>query len=191
MRPQSKLSAEEGRLLLGIARLAIDAEIGGRPPAEARDEDLPAVCRERRGVFVTLTVAGGLRGCIGHIVAQGPLVEGVRANALHAAFRDPRFLPLSRAEWGKVEIEVSILSEPQPLKYSGSRDLLEKLQPGKDGVIVKKEFRQATFLPQVWEQLPDKKDFLTQLCLKAGLEADAWQKGGLEVSTYQVQAFEE
>jgi AmmeMemoRadiSam system protein A len=119
------------------------------------------------------------------------LIEGIRINAINAAFRDPRFRPLSRKEWEKVKIEISILTEPKPLPYKDADDLLNKIQPGVDGVIIKKGFHQATFLPQVWEQLPAKKDFLTHLCLKAGLDTDAWEKEKLEISTYQVQAFEE
>ena len=94
-------------------------------------------------------------------------------------------------EWERIKIEVSILTDPKPLDYSDADDLLNKLRPGIDGVIIKKGFSQATFLPQVWEQLPDKKEFLTHLCLKAGLDGSEWKRAELEVSTYQVQAFEE
>ena len=146
---------------------------------------------ERRGTFVTLTMDGALRGCIGHIIPQESLIEGVRENAINAAFRDPRFRPLSRQEWEKTKIEVSILTEPKSLAYADGEDLLKKLRPGVDGVILKKGYRQATFLPQVWDQLPDKKEFLTHLCLKAGLDGHAWKKDKLEVLVYQVQAFHE
>ena len=112
-------------------------------------------------------------------------------NAINAAFRDPRFSPLAKDEWGKVKIEISILSKPQPCPYTDTTDLLNKLRPGRDGVIIKKGHSQATFLPQVWDQLPDQKEFLTHLCSKAGLDGNAWQRDRLEVSTYQVQAFEE
>ena len=88
-------------------------------------------------------------------------------------------------------MEISILTDPKPLIYSDAEDLLKKLRSGIDGVILKKGYRQSTFLPQVWEQLPEKEDFLNHLCLKAGLDRNAWRKGDLEVSTYQVQAFEE
>jgi AmmeMemoRadiSam system protein A len=119
------------------------------------------------------------------------LIEGVRQNSINAAFKDPRFPPLSRDEFDRIKIEVSVLTEPVPLEHAGGSDLLEKLQPGLDGVIIRKGGRQATFLPQVWEQLPDKEKFLSHLCLKAGLPGDAWMGGDLEVSTYRVQAFEE
>ena len=142
-------------------------------------------------MFVTLHKKGRLRGCIGYLEAREPVVEAVKDNALNAAFRDPRFSPVMPSELPDLDIEVSVLTEPRPLQYAGVRDLLEKLRPGVDGVIIRKGFSSATFLPQVWEQLPDGREFLGQLCLKAGLPADAWMRGDLEVLTYQVQCFEE
>ncbi|MGE5838860.1 MAG: AmmeMemoRadiSam system protein A, partial [Deltaproteobacteria bacterium] len=132
-----------------------------------------------------------LRGCIGHIIPQESLIEGVKVNAMNAAFRDPRFRPLSKPEFDKIKVEVSILTTPKPLAYTDADDLLAKLKPGTDGLIIRQGYHQATFLPQVWDQLPDKKDFLSHLCQKAGLAGDAWLFDKLEVHTYQVQAFEE
>jgi len=146
---------------------------------------------ERRGTFVTLTINDNLRGCIGHIIPQETLLEGIKENAINAAFKDPRFNPLSKKEWDNVKVEISILTDPKPLEYSDAEDLLKKIRPDVDGVIIKKGYYQATFLPQVWEQLPDKKEFFTHLCLKAGMDGNEWKKGNLEVYTYQVQAFEE
>ena len=191
MTEKDKLSEEEGKSLLEAARKAIENQLYGRKKANDSDADFPAKFHERRGTFVTLTIHGNLRGCIGHIVPQESLIEGIRVNAINAAFRDPRFRPVSRKEWENVNIEVSILSEPKALSYTDSNDLLRKLRPGTDGLILKKGYCQATFLPQVWEQLPEKQDFLSHLCLKAGLDGDAWKEGDLEVSTYRVQAFEE
>ena len=185
------LTEEQGQYLVKVARKTIENALLGRGEKETEDKNLPAVFHERRGTFVTLTEDGNLRGCIGHIIPRESIIEGVRINAINAAFRDPRFRPLSPDELDKIKIEVSILTEPKPLKYKDAQDLLNKLRPGIDGVIIKKGFHEATFLPQVWEQLPRKEDFLTHLCLKAGLDADAWRRGDLEVSTYQVQAFEE
>jgi AmmeMemoRadiSam system protein A len=184
------LTEAEGKYLLCVARETIDKELKGEEPKWS-DADLAEKFNERRGTFVTLTIRGRLRGCIGHIVPQEPLIEGVRVNAINAAFKDPRFSPLGLDEWKNVKIEVSILTEPNPLKYENADDLLKKIRPEIDGIILKKGFRQATFLPQVWEQLPNKEDFLKHLCLKAGLPSHAWLKGDLEISTYQVQAFEE
>jgi AmmeMemoRadiSam system protein A len=191
MAEKDRLTEEEGRCLLSVARQTIHQRLFSSERQELADSQVSSKFSEKRGTFVTLTIDGGLRGCIGHIIPQESLLEGIRINAINAAFQDPRFRPLSRKEWERVKIEISILTEPKSLPYSDAEDLLDKLRPGIDGVIIKKGFHQATFLPQVWEQLPDKKEFLTHLCMKAGLERDAWKKEKLEVSTYQVQAFEE
>jgi AmmeMemoRadiSam system protein A len=185
------LDEADRKTLLQTARSVIADKLSGSGGGAGDTADGSPQLQEPRGTFVTLTKNGSLRGCIGHLAAREPLIEGVRQNAVNAAFKDPRFPPLSRDELDRVKIEVSVLTEPVPLEHRGGRDLLEKLQPGVDGVIIKKGGRQATFLPQVWEQLPDKEQFLSHLCLKAGLPADAWSSGDLEVSTYRVEAFEE
>jgi AmmeMemoRadiSam system protein A len=186
-----QLTEEEGRNLLRVARETIHEALFGEEGGRSAEPDASPKFTERRGTFVTLTINRGLRGCIGHIIPQETLIEGVRVNALNAAFRDPRFRPLSKSEFNRIKIEVSILTEPKPLAYSDAADLVQKLTPGRDGLIIKKGFLQATFLPQVWEQLPDKKTFLTHLCMKAGLAGNAWENEKLEVFTYQVQAFHE
>ena len=191
MTERTMLTEEEGRILLGLARKTIENALFDEKGDVKEAAQWPAIFNEKRGTFVTLTIGGSLRGCIGHIEPHEPLVEGIRVNAVNAAFRDPRFTPLTKEEFKRVAIEISILTEPQPLHYSDADDLLKKIRPGIDGVILKKGFHQATFLPQVWEQLPKKKDFLRHLCMKAGLAADEWQSGDLNISTYQVQAFEE
>jgi len=191
MSQADKLTEEEGKHLVETARKTIQQALFNPKDRSEPDSASSPKFQERRGTFVTLTIDGALRGCIGHIIAQESLIEGVRVNAMNAAFRDPRFRPLSRSEFEKIKVEVSILTEPRPLPYSDSNDLLSKLRPGTDGLIIRKGYHQATFLPQVWEQLPSKKDFLTHLCLKAGLAGDAWAYDKLEVHTYQVQAFEE
>jgi AmmeMemoRadiSam system protein A len=191
MSEKGDLTETQGKQLLSEARKTISDRLSGKTDPSSETKDLPAVFNEKRGTFVTLTTHGNLRGCIGHIIPREPLIEGIRQNAVNAAFRDPRFAPLTQNEWKDVHIEISILTEPKSLAYTDGQDLLDKLRPGVDGVIIKKGFHQSTFLPQVWEQLPDKKAFLNHLCLKAGLDGNAWQKGDLEVSTYQVQAFEE
>jgi AmmeMemoRadiSam system protein A len=119
------------------------------------------------------------------------VLNGVRENAVNAAFHDPRFHPLRESEVGRTRIEVSILTEPKPLVFHDGRDLAGKLRVHVDGVIVRKGYAAATFLPQVWEQLPAPEDFLSHLCRKAGLPPDAWNRPGLKVSIYQVQYFEE
>jgi AmmeMemoRadiSam system protein A len=191
MADSEKLSDKEGEYLLGLARKTIEQELSGKKTSDQGEGLESPRFAERRGTFVTLTMNKNLRGCIGHIIPQESLLDGIRENAINAAFKDPRFNPLSLREWPNVKIEISILTDPAPLAYSDADDLLKKIRPDIDGVIIKKGFYQSTFLPQVWEQLPDKKEFFTHLCLKAGMDGNEWRKGKLEVYTYQVQAFEE
>jgi AmmeMemoRadiSam system protein A len=193
--PPLELTPEQGQALLRLARLTI-AEKLGRPPERSEKESLKLALKnpalERlAGVFVTLNLKKRLRGCIGTLHPIEPMVEGVRGNALNAAFHDPRFEPLAAHELGQVKIEVSVLSPPRPLSYTGPEDLLSKLKPHAHGVIIRSGHTRATFLPQVWEQLPKPEDFLGHLCQKAGLPKEEWRRGRLEVSTYQVQCFEE
>jgi AmmeMemoRadiSam system protein A len=190
MAEKDELSPEEGKYLLKLARDTIEEELFNKD-ARQDEPDPPEKILKKRAAFVTLNIHGHLRGCIGHILPQVPLIESVKSNALSAAFKDPRFPPLSKEEWKDIEIEVSVLTVPGHLEYTGAEDLLEKLRPGIDGVILRKSFHQSTFLPQVWEQLPDKKEFLSHLCMKAGMDANEWKKGDIEVYTYQAQAFEE
>ena len=188
------LTEEQGKALLWLARETIARQLGmeaHEPGTEIAARLRDAELQEKRGTFVTLKEHGDLRGCIGSLAAIAPIVEGVKRNALHAAFEDSRFNPVGKDELGAIEVEVSILTEPARLAYANAEELLCALQVGLDGVIIRKGMQGATFLPQVWEQLPDPKDFLSHLCRKAGLPADAWQSGTLEVSTYRVQHFEE
>ncbi|MBN1850953.1 MAG: AmmeMemoRadiSam system protein A [Deltaproteobacteria bacterium] len=185
-----QLTEQEGHYLLSMARKTIEQRLFNKAGQKEETVQSPKFS-ERRGTFVTLTTNKNLRGCIGHIVPQETLLEGVQVNAINAAFHDPRFPPLSKREWDSIKIEVSVLTDPKPLHYTDANDLLNQIRPDVDGVIISKGYYQATFLPQVWDQLPDKKEFLTHLCLKAGLAGDAWKKEKLEVSLYQVQAFEE
>lgn len=145
--------------------------------------------REKRGCFVTLHKQGALRGCIGSIEPLTSLVECVTENARNAAFQDPRFAPLGLDELPEVDIEVSVLTVPEPLEFTDGEDLKRKLKPGVHGVILSRGFHRATFLPQVWEQLPDPQDFLEHLCLKAGLDRNAWRDDRISVKIYQAQYF--
>lgn len=191
---EKELSDEDGRLLLKIAREKILREFG------YENEDLSQLCRqlddwmltEDRGVFVTLhRKSGDLRGCIGNIEPVKPLIEGVQDNACHAAFHDSRFTPLSYEELEDTVIEISILTRPEKIEYADADELLEKIRPGIDGIILGEGHNRATFLPQVWEQLTEPSKFLGHLCMKAGLRADEWLSGTLEISCYQVDSFEE
>ncbi|MBF0295020.1 MAG: AmmeMemoRadiSam system protein B [Magnetococcales bacterium] len=140
--------------------------------------------------FVTLKKQGQLRGCIGTLSPHRPLAEDLLENTLSAALRDPRFPPLAREELPLIDIEVSLLTPPEPLPHRDAEDLLARLRPGVHGVILAKNGRRATFLPQVWEQLPDPLEFLGHLCRKAGLDGSCWRQGA-EIQVYTVQKFQE
>ena len=162
-------------ILPRIARRSIELALRGQPFPPAEHEALlreyPELA-EQRATFVTLTINGQLRGCIGSILPRRALIDDVIENARAAAFKDPRFPPLSAEEFPRVAIEVSLLTLPRPLPYEDVADLRRKLRPGVDGVIIRFDGRQATFLPSVWEQLPDFDRFFEHLCLKANLPAD-------------------
>jgi hypothetical protein len=189
------LTPEQGGLLVKLARVTLMQKFGRKlAPLEAEGlrTALKAPCFQARGgTFVTLKHQGQLRGCIGSLSASETLAEDVRRNAVNAAFHDPRFSPLTENQLEQIAIEVSVLTEPRPLSFGDAQDLLRRLRPNVDGVIIRQGYASATFLPQVWEQLPKKEDFLDHLCLKAGLPREAWKQGRIEVSTYQVQYFEE
>jgi len=188
-----KLSKEDGALLLKLARQNILCELGEENDnlADLKTKVSATVLKENRGTFVSLHKKGNLRGCIGNIEPIKTILQGVMDNAKNAAFNDSRFSPISCKELENTIIEVSILTLPKKLDYTDADDLMFKIRPGIDGVIIKKHYHSATFLPQVWEQLKNPSEFLNQLCIKAGLSKDEWESGDLSVSTYQVQLFEE
>ena len=184
-------SISEKHWLLALARKSIGHFLKTSDRLTVNPSDCPERLREKAGCFVTLTISGQLRGCIGHIEAIQPLFKDVIENATAAAFDDPRFPPLDKSELDEVEIEVSVLSKPTDLDYKNADDLVKKLRPGKDGVILRKGAYGATFLPQVWDQIKSPEDFLSHLSAKAGLEPDEWRKGELRIQTYSVEAFSE
>ena len=177
---------ELGATLLRIARQAIDAQFGlaTEPAPEGASTGHPGAS------FVTLTLKGRLRGCIGSLEAWRALADDVAANAVAAAFHDPRFAPLSPTEWAETRVEVSLLSPSEPMSFSSEADALAQLRPGRDGVILTFGLRRATFLPQVWASLPDPRQFMTQLKLKAGLGADFWDDD-MALARYSVQKWKE
>ncbi|MFP4344082.1 MAG: AmmeMemoRadiSam system protein A [Anaerolineales bacterium] len=187
----SPFTESEREKLLQIARDALQERLGNRRPQQLDLEALPDRLRQDGASFVTLTQQGQLRGCIGSLTAYRPLVVDVQENAVAAAFRDPRFPPLTAPELEKIRVEVSVLSKPQPLEHAGPEDLLSRLRPNVDGVVLERGWNRATFLPQVWEQLPQTEEFLSHLCYKAGLPSNAWQWPDVEISTYQVEKFKE
>jgi len=178
---------EEKKFLLKIARGSLDASV--RKKHYEEPSKIPPLLREKRGCFVTLTVNEALRGCIGYIEPVMPLYKAVIENAQNAALNDPRFNPVIVDELVDINIEISVLTVPQPLEYADPDDLLDKLRPEIDGVILLKGGYQATFLPQVWEKLPDKIQFLQNLSIKAGLPNDGWKTASYKI--YQALHFEE
>jgi AmmeMemoRadiSam system protein A len=176
---------ELGRTLIGIARQAIAAELGlanGKP-------DRAALLRPG-ATFVTLFCRGELRGCIGSLRATRDVGLDVWENALAAAFRDPRFLPLTSDEFEATWVEVSLLSAPESARFDTEDELRARLRPGIDGVSLELDDRRATFLPQVWEALPEPREFLIALKHKAGMPADFWSPR-LNVALYQVTKWKE
>lgn len=178
--------ADLGTTLLTLARNAIAARFG-LPVTPVGD--LPEL-HHPGAVFVTLTQRGNLRGCIGSLEAWRPLRQDVHENALAAAFRDPRFEPLSADELPITRVEVSLLTPAQPISFTSEADALAQLQPEIDGVIFTAGSRRSTFLPQVWEQLPDPAVFMAHLKQKAGLPANYWGPN-VELERYQVKKWKE
>lgn len=185
------LTRLERSMLLKLARQSIEHAVRGQglPPLH-----LAAMTPSMQALgasFVTLTLSGELRGCVGALEPAKSLAEDVRDHAVAAALEDYRFPQVGEAELKDIHIEISRLTVPVPLEYTTPEDLLNKLQPGLDGVIIKDGWKRATFLPQVWEKLTSKEEFLEQLCYKMGVERDLWRRKHLDVLTYQVEEFHE
>lgn len=178
--------ADLGDTLLTLARNAIAARLGQSTQPTG---DQPAL-QDPAATFVTLTQGGQLRGCIGSLEAWRPLGQDVRENALAAAFRDPRFSPLSAAELPLTRVEVSLLTPAVALSFTDEADALDQLHPGRDGIILSCGSRRATFLPQVWEQLPSPPLFMAHLKQKAGLTADYWSPD-IRLERYTVAKWKE
>ena len=186
-----KLTAAEKRTLLRLARQALETGVRGGTLPRLDESSLTPALRAEGASFVTLTVHGNLRGCIGALDSYQPLAEDVREHAVAAALEDHRFPTVLESELEDIEIEVSRLTVPVLLKYADAGDLLAKLHPGLDGVILRDGFHRATFLPQVWEKIPDPLEFLANLCYKMGVAPDTWKRKHLEVLIYQVEEFHE
>ena len=179
---------DAGDVLLPAARAAIAQTLGA---TTSLDGTPPAWALEPGESFVTLTKNGQLRGCVGSLAARRPLLEGLRANAVAAATRDPRFLPMTRDELPAVAIEVSVLSTPRPLPVSSLSEAYAALRPGVDGVIVEAGiWNRATFLPKMWERMPDPAEFLQHLWLKAGMMPGVWHEG-TTMQTYTARVWHE
>jgi AmmeMemoRadiSam system protein A len=179
-------NTDKGKTLLHLARAAIGRELGFKSHELPRSDWL----EEPGATFVTLTLQGQLRGCIGSLEAYRPLGDDVCQNAVASAFRDPRFPPLSKEEFADVAIEVSLLSQPELIRHNSEEDALAQLTPGRDGVIIQLGTQRATYLPQVWAQLPEPREFIAHLKQKAGLPEDFWS-GDVKLSHYTVQKWHE
>ncbi len=185
------LTEEEKGILLRLAREALEKVVRGEEIPPLDPARLTPALQSEGASFVTLTIHGQLRGCIGALEPYQSLAEDVREHAVAAALHDPRFPPVTSDELPHIRIEISRLTRPQPLPYTDAADLLAKLNPGLDGLILRDGFRRATFLPQVWSQLLQKEAFLNHLCLKMGASPDLWRKKHLQVETYRVEEFHE
>lgn len=168
------LSASDRKQLLDIARRSIQHGLETGTPLKVDLQPLTPPLREPGASFVTLERHGQLRGCIGTLEAHQPLAVDVAQNAFQSAFRDPRFPPLEKSEWTGLDIHISVLSKPEPMQFSSEEDFIRQLRPGVDGVILAEGWHRGTFLPAVWDDLPDPHDFVRHLKLKAGLPVDYW-----------------
>lgn len=177
---------DQGACLLAIARAEISAALGRPLSAEV---DAPWL-HQPGATFVTLTQAGELRGCIGSLEAHRPLLQDVKANALAAAFQDPRFMPMERNELELTRVEISLLSTATTLTFENEQDALAQLRPHIDGIVFEYRQYRSTFLPQVWEQLPDAETFMAHLKRKAGLTHDFWSES-VRLSRYTVRKWKE
>lgn len=183
------LSDYDKLYLLKVARRTLEEHFG-----ITHQDELPPpseVLLQPAATFVTLTIRGELRGCVGALEAYQPLIEDVKEHALAAAFQDFRFPPLSKDELSLIEIEISVLTKPERLIYELPSELPGLLKPYEDGVVLSWKGRRATFLPQVWHKIPNPEEFLDHLCMKMGADPHLWRKETLNVSIYHVIEFRE
>jgi uncharacterized protein len=186
------MNTDHQKILLHIARKSIEGRLYKMPFEISPEVKKQPSFAQKKGCFVTLTQEGALRGCIGNIDPVYPLAEAVQRNAISAAFHDPRFQPISTEDLQKISIEISVLSIPVKVEFENMDDLIDKVTPYKDGVIFQYGSHTATFLPQVWSELPSHEEFFRHLSFKAGLEPTFWKHNPqLQVFTYQVEKFEE
>ncbi|MGB5253569.1 MAG: AmmeMemoRadiSam system protein A [Sedimenticolaceae bacterium] len=182
------LAPAQRATLLAVARRSIEHGLANGRSLAVTASDFDRALQAVRASFVTLHSLGQLRGCIGHLQAVQPLVVDVAENAFAAAFRDPRFSPLTPEEWPEVQVDLSILTAPEPLQFSDETELIRQIRPGEDGLILQDGPHRGTFLPAVWESLPDPAEFLRHLKQKAGLAANHWSDR-VEVFRYRTESF--
>jgi AmmeMemoRadiSam system protein A len=176
--------------LLHVAVDAIRHGLARGIPLPVRIQDYSPELQQPRACFVTLHLGGNLRGCIGHLEAMQALVKDVSDNAYAAAFRDPRFPPVNGNEVNRLDIHISVLGPSEPLHFDSEQDLLQKIRPGVDGLILEEKNHRGTFLPSVWESLPQPLDFLRHLKIKAGLSANYWSDE-IKIYRYTTESFPE
>jgi hypothetical protein len=191
MELEQTLCEADRKTLLDLARHTIQQIAAGQRLPRLNPADYSEDLQREGASFVTLTIDEQLRGCIGALEAYQPLVLDVQEHAAAAASEDYRFRPVRPEEVPLLQIEISRLTPTQPLLYEDWQDLIDQLRPGLDGVLIRDGVRRATFLPQVWEKLPDPRNFLDHLCVKMGAPSDYWRIHKLDVSIYQVEEFKE
>lgn len=187
----NKLTDLEKKILLKLARQSLERGVRRQPPPPVHLAALTPTLQELGASFVTLTRAGELCGCIGALEPSKPLAEDVCEHAVAAALEDYRFPNVQESDLKEIKIEISRLTTPVPLEYSTPEDLLEKLHPGTDGVVLMDGWKRATFLPQVWEKVSGKEEFMAHLCYKMGVARDLWRRKHMQVLIYQVEEFHE
>ncbi|MGR9013138.1 MAG: AmmeMemoRadiSam system protein A [Gammaproteobacteria bacterium] len=180
------LNKENQQRLLDLAKSSIQHGLKTGGPIKIDLSDYPQELAEPRATFVTLEINNQLRGCIGMLEAVRPLAEDIAENAYSAAFKDPRFPPLEAHELDKLAVHLSILTPAEPVTFSSEQDLIAQLQPGIDGLILEEGRRRGTFLPSVWESLPEPEQFLRHLKQKAGLPLDYWSTN-IRIYRYQAE----
>ncbi|WP_262964364.1 AmmeMemoRadiSam system protein A [Methylobacter psychrophilus] len=180
------LNKEHQQQLLNVAKSSIQHGLQTGRPLTINLADFPTALTEHRATFVTLQKNHQLRGCIGMLEAVRPLVEDIAENAFLAAFKDPRFMPLTEDEFGELEIHLSILTPAEAVSFTSEQDLITRLQPGIDGLILEEGRKRGTFLPSVWEQLPEPEEFLQHLKQKAGLAPNYWSKN-IKIYRYRTE----
>ncbi|MBT8428334.1 MAG: AmmeMemoRadiSam system protein A [Gammaproteobacteria bacterium] len=184
------LAPAQRATLMDVARRSIEHGLASGQPLVVTPSEYHRDLKAVRASFVTLQKYGQLRGCIGHLEAVQPVVVDVAENAFAAAFRDPRFSPLTAAEWPDVDVHLSLLTTPERMQFSDEADLIGQIRAGEDGLILQDGPNRGTFLPSVWESLPNPVDFLIHLKRKAGLAANHWSER-VEVYRYHTESFGE
>ncbi len=183
-----KLSDEDQQTCLQIAQESIDHGLQHGTAIKISSSDYSDDLQQNLATFVTLHKNGELRGCIGTLEAYQPLINDIAEHAFAAAFNDPRFPALDKNEFEQLDVKISVLGKPEAMTFEDEKDLLQQIRPSIDGLILEHRYNRGTFLPSVWEQLPDKKDFLNHLKIKAGFSAHWWDDA-VKISRYETFSF--